>query len=169
MAKATIAVVCILAFAAIAQCEVFDIKGHIYCDPCKLGFQTEKSYGLKGATVELTCSSIVDGSVSYTQKAVTNDAGEYVVSVKNDHENEVCEVKALSSGTEDCKVAIEASARIECTEKSGLHSDVRFANPLGFTKDVAVAGCKKIVEDMDFDESQKDLLLLSTDELSNLL
>ncbi|KAG9143123.1 hypothetical protein Leryth_023557 [Lithospermum erythrorhizon] len=169
MAKgAVISALCILACATIAYSEVFDVKGHVYCDPCKFGFTNALQRGLQGATVELTCSNIVNKTVTFTHKATTDVDGAYTITVKHDHQDDVCEVKTISSGSAECTLPITASARIECTENSGIHSAVRLANPLGFMNEKPIAGCKKVLEDLELGEAELSTLDLSPEDLAKL-
>merc|ERR1711925_38386 len=61
MAKAVslVSVLCILAFATVAHChapEVFNVEGDVYCDPCRVQFETKLSHKIAGAPLKLECS-----------------------------------------------------------------------------------------------------------------
>lgn len=168
MAKAVALIACFLAFATIANCEQFDIQGVIYCDPCKFGFQNSLVHGLSVATVKLTCSNIENGTVTFTQTATTDAEGKYSIPVVGEHQDDVCEVKAISSGNAACSVPIPGTARIECTENSGIHTDLRQANPLGFMNLIPVQGCKKVLEELELDDTEVAGLGLSSLEVAQL-
>ncbi|XP_073017194.1 anther-specific protein LAT52-like [Primulina eburnea] len=159
MAKAValISAFCIIAFAAVTahahahSQEVFNVEGDVYCDPCRLQFQTKLSTKLPGATVRLVCTDAVTKAVTYSVEGVANADGHYSLSVVGDHEKEICEVMPVASPRSDCAELMNdiASSRIVCTRNSGIHEAVRFANPLGFmTKDI-FPECLNVIKDLE--------------------
>ncbi|XP_073053840.1 anther-specific protein LAT52-like [Primulina eburnea] len=156
MAKvvALVSAICItLAISTIAHGhdQVFNIEGDVYCDPCRVQFQTTLSQKLPGATVRLVCTDDVTGKVTYDVQGVTNADGHYSLQVVGDHENDMCEVTPVKSPLEDCNepmTEVEKS-RIVCTENSGMHTTVRFANPLGFMTKNIHAQCPGVLQELD--------------------
>ncbi|KAK4420416.1 Anther-specific protein LAT52 [Sesamum alatum] len=138
MAKAValVSALCILAVAAVVNGhkEKFHVEGDVYCDPCRVQFETELSYHLAGATVRLECRDIETKTVTYSAEGVTDSNGHYSLTVKGDHEKDICEVVAVKSPTAECSKPMGEyeKAKIECTENSGLHNPIRYANPVGF-------------------------------------
>ncbi|KAK6134677.1 hypothetical protein DH2020_031602 [Rehmannia glutinosa] len=159
MAKAValVSAICILALATIAQShkhEVFKVEGDVYCDPCRVQFQNALSQKLAGATVRLQCSNIETKAVTYTVEGVTDSNGHYSLQVTGDHENDTCDVKAIKSPRPDCSEPLTdvAESRIVITENIGIHTDVRFANPIGFMTKEANPQCISVIQDFFADE-----------------
>ncbi|XP_073147887.1 anther-specific protein LAT52-like [Henckelia pumila] len=157
MAKAValVSAFCIIAFAAATahahSQEVFKVEGDVYCDPCRLQFQTKLSQKLPGSKVRLVCTDAVTKAVTYSVEGVANADGHYSLSVTGDHEKDICEVRAVASPKSDCAEIMSEveSSRIICTRNSGIHTPVRFANPLGFmTKDI-IPQCLDVVKDLE--------------------
>ncbi|KAK4387133.1 Anther-specific protein LAT52 [Sesamum angolense] len=146
MAKAValVSALCVLAVVAAsvvhAHKEKFHVEGDVYCDPCRVQFETELSYNLAGATVRLECRDIETKTVTYSMEGVTGSDGHYSLTVKGDHEKDICEVMPVTSPKAECSEPMGEyeRAKIECTENSGLHNPIRYANPIGFmTREVA--------------------------------
>ncbi|KAL0328423.1 UNVERIFIED_CONTAM: Anther-specific protein LAT52 [Sesamum calycinum] len=152
MAKAValVSALCVLAVAATvvhAHKEKFHVEGDVYCDPCRVQFETELSYnlavderwwrrgdgaiGVQGHRDE--DGHILDGRSDRERRALQPD-------VKGDHEKDICEVMPVTSPKAECSEPMGEyeRAKIECTENSGLHNPIRYANPIGFmTREVA--------------------------------
>ncbi|XP_009761932.1 anther-specific protein LAT52 [Nicotiana tabacum] len=162
MAKAIVllSALCVLAIAnfAVAEPEVFDVEGRVFCDTCRLGFATSLSEAIQGATVRLTCRDIETHNETYSTEGKTDMIGKYTLTVEGDHENDICEVTVVNSPREDCKEIVSelVKGRVVCSKNVGMHNAVRFTNPLFFQKDKPVPGCKELVEEMEL----VDLLLL---------
>ncbi|KAL2552186.1 Pollen Ole e 1 allergen and extensin family protein [Forsythia ovata] len=164
MAKAVAlgSVFCILALATLAHChapEVFDVEGNVYCDPCRVLFETKLSHKIAGATVKLECLDAITSNITYSVESVTDSNGHYKLSVKGDHADNICQVTLTKSPDADCSEPMEGleTDKIVCTENSGIHSHVRYANPLGFMTKHSIEGCKEVLdelglapEDLDF-------------------
>ncbi|KZV27259.1 hypothetical protein F511_04712 [Dorcoceras hygrometricum] len=157
MAKAValISAFCIIAFAAVTahahSKEVFNVEGDVYCDPCRVQFQTKLSHRLPGAKVRLVCTDAVTKAVTYTVEGVANADGHYSLSVTGDHEKDICEVTAVASPRNDCTDIMSdvKSARVVCTRNSGIHTPVRFANPLGFMTKNIIPQCYEVIKDLE--------------------
>ncbi|KAJ8543015.1 hypothetical protein K7X08_005538 [Anisodus acutangulus] len=166
MAKAILllSALCVLAIAnfAVADFEIFDVEGKVFCDTCRLGFVTSLSDTIEGATVSLACSDIETNNVTFITEGKTDYIGKYTLTVEGDHENDICEVKLVNSPKEDCKKIVPELVynRIVCSKNVGMHNAVRFVNPLFFQKDKPIHGCKELVEKMEL----VDLLILENDK-----
>ncbi|KAL3635368.1 hypothetical protein CASFOL_019915 [Castilleja foliolosa] len=157
MAKAHVSVVlalCVLASASsIAEChkhEVFKIEGDVYCDPCRVQFQSVLSEKLAGAKVRLECTNLETKAVNYTVDGVTDSNGKYSLQVTGDHETDDCYVRAISSPRPDCSeplTDVEIS-RVDITENIGIHTDVRYANPIGFMTKEPHSQCISVLQDL---------------------
>ncbi|CAN4087361.1 unnamed protein product [Withania somnifera] len=154
MAKAImlLSALCIVALANFAHCnaEVFDVEGKVYCDTCRFEFETKLSENIEGATVKLQCRNIGSGAETFSVEGVTDKEGKYKLRVEGDHQEDICEVTVGKSPREDCKESVSGyeKARIECSDNTGIHNAVRYANPLFFMKAQTVAGCQQILEEL---------------------
>ncbi|XP_059282936.1 anther-specific protein LAT52-like [Lycium ferocissimum] len=169
MAKAIVllSALCLLAIAnfAVADFEIFDVEGKVFCDTCRLGFVTSLSDTIEGATVSLTCRDIETNNVTFTTEGKTDYIGKYTLTVEGDHENDICEVKLVNSPKEDCKQIVPelVNNRIVCSKNVGMHNAVRFVNPLFFQKDKPIQGCRELVDQMELVE----LSILENDKEKN--
>ncbi|GER43055.1 pollen Ole e 1 allergen and extensin family protein [Striga asiatica] len=206
MAKAArlISVLCILTFAAIAQChkhEEFTVEGDVYCFAdhplglrsgaadvsvlelrfatflCRSVLSVEVSYGFSlylapatalrsphpciqikkdqpGAAVKLECVNLDTKAVTYSVEGVTDGNGKYRLKVSGDHENDSCYVTALRSPKPECSEPLTdvQLSLVVLTENIGIHSDVRFANPIGFMTKDPHPQCISILQDIFSDQ-----------------
>ncbi|XP_074357137.1 olee1-like protein [Apium graveolens] len=144
-----------LVYTAQSEQGHFEIRGQVYCDPCRAHFVTKLSTFLKGATVRLECRNR-EQDTNLTLKgeeATTDNTGTYHISVDGDYEDDICEVKLVKSPDPDCsEISVEKyfkdAARISLAANSGMATDARMANPLGFLKKVANPECEKLLADM---------------------
>lgn len=127
----------------------FCVKGGVYCDTCRVGYETYASKKLAGAMVELVCKKS-DGSdtITYRQKCSTDSKGEYQMFVPYDAGDEICDMILLHSPDGTCATpdAGRDRARVCLTRNNGIASDVRFANNLGYVQDVPLAQCPQILK-----------------------
>ncbi|XP_055823781.1 anther-specific protein LAT52-like [Solanum dulcamara] len=169
MAKAIVllSALCVLAVAnfAVADFEIFDVEGKVFCDTCRLGFVTSLSDTIEGATVRLTCRDMETHNETFTTEGKTDYIGKYTLTVEGDHENDICEVTLVNSPKDDCKEIVPdmVNNRVVCSKNVGMHNAVRFVNPLFFQKDKPIQGCKELVEQMEL----VDLSILENDKEEN--
>ena len=104
------------------------------------------------AEVRLECRKRADGEVTYSIDGVTDKKGVYSLRVEGDHEEEICEVRAIKSTRSDCvdPMAGYEKARITLTKKNGLTSLARYANSLGFMKKEALPNCIEVLNELGF-------------------
>lgn len=158
MAKALAIVSALFILAAMAgsgSChpgETFTVTGKVYCDPCRLKFETRISENIAGAVVRLECRNMTSEAVTYTKEAITTANGTYSMAVEGEHEGEICDVTVVKSPREDCKekaAGLEKS-QVVCSDNVGMHSNVRYANPLFFMKEKVAGDCAKVVKELDY-------------------
>lgn len=106
-----------------------------------------------GATVKLQCRGNDEGNITYTVTGKTNEKGVYRLFVEGDHEDEICEIKLISSTIKDCDEIpdegwAKQSSRITITKNNGMHGDVRTANALGFFKKEALPECVELYKEL---------------------
>ncbi|KMZ57126.1 Pollen Ole e 1 allergen and extensin family protein [Zostera marina] len=133
--------------------STFIVEGRVYCDNCRAGFETTISEYLSGARVKLDCQNETTHKVIQTIEAVTDSKGSYHIEISHDHEDETCEVSLVSSPKPDCSEIKSSrnSARVVLTENSGMASDTRNANSLGFLKKEPLKICKKLLKWYDLE------------------
>ncbi|KAL1537708.1 anther-specific protein LAT52-like [Salvia divinorum] len=157
MAKAAclVSMICIFAFVTVARAhELFKVEGDVYCDPCRVQFQTSLSTKLSGAGIKVECRNIETKALTFSVNGTTNEQGHYEVEVVGDHEDDTCEVMAVSSPDGACNMPMDdmAVSRIECTTNSGIHTDTRYANPLGFMTLDAAPQCVSVLKEILVDQ-----------------
>lgn len=89
--------------------------------------------------------------MSYSIEAATDKDGKYLLAVEGDHQDEICEIKAVISGNTECSEIMTGvpGDRPVLTNNVGVVEPVRYANPLGFmTKNVS-PDCVKALKEMD--------------------
>ncbi|KAK1317641.1 Pollen-specific protein C13 [Acorus calamus] len=125
----------------------FIIQGRVYCDTCRAGFETPATLYVQGAKVRVECRNFETGVVSYRGTGTTDEKGTYELKVEDDREDEICEVALVSSPLKECSEVKEGRdrARILLTHNSGMSSNVRYANSLGFLKDVPLPTCGQLL------------------------
>ncbi|KAK8643738.1 hypothetical protein V6N13_013018 [Hibiscus sabdariffa] len=137
----------------------FIVEGKVYCDTCRIEFETRLSEPLKGAVVNLECRNRTDGRiVSHTQDVVTDESGAYKINVEGDHADEICEVSLVKSPRVDCNDPTEAwrKSRVVLTTKDGVNGPQRFANNLGFKKKVPLPECVQVLTEMGYFELNQE-------------
>ncbi|KAK6154280.1 hypothetical protein DH2020_008528 [Rehmannia glutinosa] len=151
MAKAValVSALCILAIAAVAHGhqQSFNVEGDVYCDPCRVQFETELAQRLTGATVKLECRDLETKALTYSTEGVTGANGHYSLKVVGDHANAICEVGVVKSPRPDCSEPLGdlEKSRVVLTANDGLHAAVRFANPIGFQTKTAIPQCGPVL------------------------
>lgn len=103
----------------------------------------------------MECKDRVTEKVVYTKKGMTDSTGTYKIFVNEDHADQICNAKLVSSPQNDCNQAAPGrdEARVILTRNNGIASDDRYANSLGYMKNEAESGCAEILRQYQmFDE-----------------
>lgn len=111
------------------------------------------NYVPAGAVVELECRERATGKITTQVQATTDENGSYNLSVAGEHEEEICEVKAIKSTAEECNAPFDGTdrrARVLLTQNNGVQGTTRYANPLGFKTLKADEQCKGVLENLGF-------------------
>ncbi|XP_077229414.1 olee1-like protein [Tasmannia lanceolata] len=143
---------CFFALFRSAFCHDFIfVEGKVYCDTCRLQFETRVSEYMPAAKVRVECLDRTTGLLTYTIEGLTDPSGNYKIPVEGDHEDEICEAVLVSSSRPDCnEITLDRSrARIQLSKNNGIVSDSRFANPLGFMKKEVLPICQKIMRELE--------------------
>ena len=150
------AALCVLAAASPASASRdlrprragFVVRGSVWCDTCRAGFETPASTHIAGAKVRVQCKSKSTGANTCSFEGHTDHTGTYNILVDGEHEHELCESVLVSSPDMGCAkiVAGRERAPVFLTNNNGVASNVRLANALGFEKDIPLASCTQILK-----------------------
>ncbi|KAL4354015.1 hypothetical protein GQ457_06G023330 [Hibiscus cannabinus] len=159
-------IVCISSFFSFShgdgagKSNVFTVVGHVYCDTCRVEFETKLSEPISGATVKLECNNRTDDTSTYQSPEITTGAkGEFRIHVTGDYEDSDCDVILMKSPREDCNEPTESwrKARVVITTKDGVTGNIRYANNLGFKRKEALPECKQVLTEMGYYELKNEL------------
>ncbi|PIN19577.1 hypothetical protein CDL12_07744 [Handroanthus impetiginosus] len=145
----------LLSLCATASGPKFIVEGQVFCEVCRANFINRLSEPMPGAKVRLECRGEDKGNITLSLEGVTNDKGVYQLPVEGDHGTESCEVLLVKSSKPDCDVipsegwAGKPSSRVTITTNNGFHGQTRQANPLGFTRKVALPQCKELFKELE--------------------
>ncbi|KAE8691857.1 Alg9-like mannosyltransferase family isoform 1 [Hibiscus syriacus] len=143
-----------------AESNKFKVVGHVYCDTCRVEFETKISKPISGAVVKLECRNRTDGALTFqSPEIMTTQSGDYSIDVEGDYEDSDCDVTLVKSSWPDCSDMTEEwrKARVVLTTFDGVSGNIRFANSLGFKKKEALPECKKVLTDLGYYELQNEL------------
>ncbi|KAE8723481.1 Alg9-like mannosyltransferase family isoform 1 [Hibiscus syriacus] len=138
----------------------FIVVGRVYCDTCRVEFETKLSQPISGATVVLDCKNRIDGSYTYRSLLMlTDNNGYYKIEVEGNYEDSDCDVSLVKSPRPDCNEPTEVwrKARVVLTTDDGVSSEIRFANNLGFKMKEALPECKQVLTEMGYYELRDEV------------
>ncbi|CAN1224866.1 Protein DOWNSTREAM OF FLC [Linum perenne] len=137
----------------------FVIRGSVYCDTCRCGFETNKTTYIPGFLFFLFLllffpSSVDTMQLRYSDETTTDKDGAYEITVEDDHGDQICETVLVSSPWGYCKVPDpgRSHSQVIVTRSNGAISNLHFANAMGFLKDQAEDGCTELVRHLLFDD-----------------
>ncbi|GMH31402.1 hypothetical protein Nepgr_033245 [Nepenthes gracilis] len=138
------------------EADPYTLEGRVYCDTCRLGFETSASTYIQGAKVRVECSDRNTKELLYTAEGITDSTGSYKIFIKEDQGDRICDAKLVGSPQEDCKLADPARdrSRVILTSNNGIISKHRFANSLGFVKDQPLAVCAQLLQQYELYEDE---------------
>ncbi|PIA48077.1 hypothetical protein AQUCO_01400577v1 [Aquilegia coerulea] len=122
------------------------VHGKVFCDTCRLGFETPATTYITGAKVRVVCKTRDSLQPVFSCDAFTDSTGSYSVTVAYDHEDQICESVLISSPQKNCAAIMPGRERanVILTNNNGIISYNRFANNLGFVRDEPLAACTNI-------------------------
>ncbi|CAI9763461.1 unnamed protein product [Fraxinus pennsylvanica] len=137
----------VIASAARIMDNPLFVKGRVYCDTCRCGFETSATK-YQGASVKLECRTRDTAQVTYMVESVTDSTGSYNILVQDDREDEVCEAVLVKSSDPECNIPSSGRdhARVILTRNNGMNSNARFANAMGFLKNEPLASCPQVLQ-----------------------
>ncbi|XP_076924908.1 protein DOWNSTREAM OF FLC-like [Bidens hawaiensis] len=136
-----------LSTAATVTTSPFQLKGRVYCDTCRCGFETSVTKYLARAKVKVECRDRDSLNLRYTLEAVTHATGTYHMEVNSDHGDQKCETTLVSSPDSECAEPNVGSDRatVILTRNNGMNQNARYANAMGFMKKTPLAGCTELI------------------------
>ncbi|GFQ06044.1 protein downstream of flc [Phtheirospermum japonicum] len=135
--------------------EKFLVKGSVYCDTCRCGYETDATKYMAGATVRIECRNRDTAQSTYTsQEAVTGPNGEYTIEVQRDCGDDYCDAVLVKSANPECSTPNKGRdrARVILTNNNGMTSNIRNANNMGFLLNTPLANCGQIL--MKYQEAE---------------
>ncbi|EEF29251.1 protein DOWNSTREAM OF FLC [Ricinus communis] len=128
----------------------FHIKGRVYCDTCRCGFETKKTTYIPGARVRIECEDRTTLRLKYSVEGETDETGTYNILVEDDHQDQICYAALVSSPWPSCNTADPGRSRahVVVTRNNGAISDLHFANSMGFLRNQAMSGCTELVKQL---------------------
>ncbi|KAB1199832.1 Protein DOWNSTREAM OF FLC [Morella rubra] len=126
----------------------FIVKGRVYCDTCRAGFETSATTYITGAKVRVECKDRTTMLPVYSKEGTTDSTGTFSISVAEDHADQLCDAMLVSSPQHDCATASPGRdrTRVILTNYNGIASKDRFANAMGFMKEEAMSGCADVLK-----------------------
>ncbi|XP_027337891.1 protein DOWNSTREAM OF FLC [Abrus precatorius] len=127
----------------------FHVKGSVYCDTCRAGFETNATFYIAGARVAIQCKERKTMNVVFYTEGVTDSTGTYHIEVANDHNDHICQCLLLHSPLEGCNKADPGRGRssIVLTHiKNGVVNHIHYANAMGYLKDKPLPQCKELLK-----------------------
>ncbi|XP_065874790.1 protein DOWNSTREAM OF FLC [Euphorbia lathyris] len=128
----------------------FYIRGRVYCDTCRCGFETNKTTYIPRAKVRIECEDRKTSQLKYSVAGKTDKTGTFIIKVEEDHKDEICYASLVGSPLSNCRTADPGRSRSQVilTRDNGAISDLHFANSLGFLRDQPLAGCAELVHEL---------------------
>ncbi|WCJ31842.1 Pollen allergen Phl p 11 [Euphorbia peplus] len=128
----------------------FYIRGRVYCDTCRCGFETNKTTYIPSAKVKIECEDRKTSQLKYSVAGKTDKTGTFIIKVEEDHQDEICYASLVRSPWSYCKNADpgRSQSQVILTRDNGAISDLHFANSLGFFIDHKLDGCDELVNQL---------------------
>ncbi|KAL9247638.1 hypothetical protein vseg_021051 [Gypsophila vaccaria] len=144
----TLPTLCVASRAVNKKHLPYCVRGQVYCDPCRAGFETPASIYLQGAKVKLECRDRNTQEVLYKAEAETDATGTYKIYVDEDQKKNICDTILVSSPHRRCKLADPGRdrSRVILTDNNGIVSNDRYANNLGFLVAQPMSFCAKLMQ-----------------------
>ncbi|KAJ1686625.1 hypothetical protein LUZ63_018015 [Rhynchospora breviuscula] len=158
MAKLTLlALMALCTFASVALVNAieFNVEGRVYCDTCRAGFETNVTEPIgAGAKVRIECKKFGTDPILYSVDGITDNTGKYRIVAQGNHDEQICDVVLVESPRPDCKEINKESyrARVSLFQDSGISTNDRYANALGFVKDKPLDVCGAIMKMYESEE-----------------
>ncbi|KAJ0040014.1 hypothetical protein Pint_26631 [Pistacia integerrima] len=126
----------------------FTVRGRVYCDTCRCGFETSASTYIHGAKVRIECKDRDTLQLKYSKEGETDSKGTYNIQVEDDHLDQICYAKLVSSPMASCKTPGPGRdhSQVILTRSNGAVSNLHYANALGFLRNQALSECAQFLK-----------------------
>ncbi|TKY47643.1 DOWNSTREAM OF FLC [Spatholobus suberectus] len=127
----------------------FHVKGSVYCDTCRAGFETNATLYIEGARVGIQCKERKTMKVVFYTEGVTDSTGTYHVEVENDYRDHICECLLVKSPLKWCSTpdsGRDRSSIVLTHYQNGMVNHLHYANAMGYLKDEPLPECKKLLK-----------------------
>ncbi|XP_019416646.1 PREDICTED: protein DOWNSTREAM OF FLC [Lupinus angustifolius] len=127
----------------------YHVKGCVYCDTCRAGFETNVTTYIEGARVGIRCIDRTNKKVVFYTEGETNHKGIYHIEVENDHHDNLCQTVLVSSPLHWCSTpdpGRNRSSIVLTHYKNGILNYLHYANAMGFLKDEPLPVCYQLLK-----------------------
>ncbi|KAL5163985.1 Protein DOWNSTREAM OF FLC [Glycine soja] len=128
----------------------FHVKGSVYCDTCRAGFETNATFYIRGARVGIQCKERKTMKVAFYSEGVTDSTGTYHIEVENDHRDNICECLLVKSPIKWCSTpdsGRDKSSIVLTHYQNGIVNHLHYANAMGYLRDEPLpAECHKLLK-----------------------
>lgn len=103
---------------------------------------------ISGARVRIECINRDTLEVKYSKDGETDSTGTYNIQVEDDHQDQICYAKLVSSPMGSCKTPGPGRDHSEVilTRSNGAVSNLHYANSLGFLRNQVLPGCTQFLK-----------------------
>lgn len=98
--------------------------------------------------MKLSCKHRQTMEETYSDVAVSDKEGNYKFIVHEDHKDEMCDVELVKSSDASCpKISVgREKSRVILNHFSGIATQIRHANNMGFEKEVSDVFCSELIK-----------------------
>lgn len=98
--------------------------------------------------MKLSCKHRQTMEETYSDVAVSDKEGNYKFVVHEDHKDEMCDVELVKSSDASCpKISLgREKSRVILNHFSGIATQIRHANNMGFEKEVSDVFCSELIK-----------------------
>ncbi|RDX81745.1 Protein DOWNSTREAM OF FLC [Mucuna pruriens] len=127
----------------------FHVKGSVYCDTCRAGFETNATFYIQGARVGIECKERKSMKVVFYTEGVTDSTGTYHIEVENEYRDHICQCLLVKSPIKWCSIpdsGRDRSSIVLTHYQNGIVNHLHYANAMGYLKDQPLPQCKKLLK-----------------------
>ncbi|XP_061336590.1 protein DOWNSTREAM OF FLC-like [Gastrolobium bilobum] len=127
----------------------FHVKGSVYCDTCRAGFETNVTFYIEGARVGIRCQDRKTMDITFYTEGVTDSTGTYDIVIKNDQYDHICRSVLVSSPLPWCNTpdrGRDTSSIVLTHYENGVVNNLHYANAMGYLKDEPLTQCPGLLK-----------------------
>ncbi|MED6148688.1 hypothetical protein PIB30_055222 [Stylosanthes scabra] len=112
----------------------FVVEGKIYCDPCRVEFETRLSRPLKVVMTHLECHKANnDKNITYRVATETDNNGYFFLTVNGERAGEICELRTDTSAHSQCNEPMKNNSyKLVITKDDGVTTEKHYVRSIGF-------------------------------------